>query len=195
MPSRPAIAVRWTTALVEPPMARSMRSALSKALGRHDGDGAAVLAPTSETAMRPVSSAMRRRSASTAGMRSRAGEAPCRALQRGTPSCRRCPSPRTCRRWRRGAFDGVDLVVVDRRRRGTAPRSDGSRCTRPRRSPSIAAAHHGPATSWIAGRSAEAAPMSWAGRSCRSRRRARQRPSAGRGSSPPRPWPSGCGRP
>ena len=74
MPARPAIAVRCTMALVEPPIASSTRSAFSTdfsvmiSLGRI-GDAAIC------TARRPLSSAARSRSACTAGIAAVPGSA------------------------------------------------------------------------------------------------------------------------
>ena len=67
IPARPATAVRWITALVEPPSASSTRSAFSTdfLLTMRSGVSAE---PMSFTAAAPVASAARSRSACTAGM-------------------------------------------------------------------------------------------------------------------------------
>ncbi len=61
------MAVRWITALVEPPMASSTRSAFSTDF-RFTIVSGVSLEPISFTAAAPVASAARRRSACTAGM-------------------------------------------------------------------------------------------------------------------------------
>ena len=67
MPRRPAIAVRWISALVEPPSASSTRSAFStdSAVMISDGRIGWVIR---RTARAPASSAARSRSACTAGI-------------------------------------------------------------------------------------------------------------------------------
>ena len=67
MPARPAIAVRWMTALVEPPSASSTRSAFSTDFALTMRSGVSF-EPISLTAAAPVASAARRRSACTAGI-------------------------------------------------------------------------------------------------------------------------------
>ena len=66
MPSRPAIAVRWTIALVDPPMESSTLNAFSKALPLRILSGVSFRLNRS-TAAAPVRSATRTRSAVTAG--------------------------------------------------------------------------------------------------------------------------------
>ena len=67
MPSRPAIAVKWMIALVEPPSASSTLSAFSTDFGVMILSGVSD-EPASSTARRPVASAARSRSACTAGI-------------------------------------------------------------------------------------------------------------------------------
>ncbi len=67
MPARPAIAVRCRTALVEPPIAISTRSAFSTDGGVTMRSGVRPEA-ASRIAARPVASAARSRSACTAGI-------------------------------------------------------------------------------------------------------------------------------
>ena len=66
-PARPAIAVRWMTALVEPPIASTTRSAFSIDLALIMRSGVRF-EPMSRTAAAPVASAARSRSACTAGI-------------------------------------------------------------------------------------------------------------------------------
>jgi hypothetical protein len=67
MPARPAIAVRWMMALVEPPIDSSTRNAFSTDFGVMILSGVSF-EPISLTASAPVSSAARKRSACTAGI-------------------------------------------------------------------------------------------------------------------------------
>ena len=73
-PTRPATAVRWMIALVEPPMASSTRSAFSMAAGVRICAGV-TRERASATAASPVASAARSRSACTAGMAAVPGSA------------------------------------------------------------------------------------------------------------------------
>ncbi len=67
MPRRPAIAVRWISALVEPPRASSTRSAFSTEAAVTSADGRTGAA-MSRIASAPASSAARSLSAWTAGI-------------------------------------------------------------------------------------------------------------------------------
>ena len=66
-PTRPAMAVKWMMALVEPPMARSTRRAFSMASAVSTRSGV-IRDSASRTAASPVASPARSRSAWTAGM-------------------------------------------------------------------------------------------------------------------------------
>ncbi len=66
-PTRPAIAARWMTALVEPPAACSTRIALPKAAGDSTTEGRRSL-PTAATAHRPASRAAPGAAGSPAGI-------------------------------------------------------------------------------------------------------------------------------
>ena len=72
MPSRPAMAIRWTTALVEPPIAISTVMAFSSACRVMMREGRRS-SPTISTMRRPLSSAMARRRESGAGMLAQPG--------------------------------------------------------------------------------------------------------------------------
>src|SRR5439155_1703070 len=67
-PARPARATRWMIALVEPPIAMSLRIALSKALAVRISEGRGPPPWASSTARRPLSSASARRRESGAGI-------------------------------------------------------------------------------------------------------------------------------
>src|SRR2546430_8124975 len=66
--ARPASATRWMIALVEPPMAMSLRIALSKACAVRRSEGLGPPACASLTARRPLASARARRRESGAGI-------------------------------------------------------------------------------------------------------------------------------
>ena len=146
------------------------------------------------TARRPLASAR----AHAVGMRGRdrcaAPAAPCPAPRRGRPSCSPCPSPCRCRRSARAApLTSSICVVVDLGRRGARPRSAGSRCTRRAARPCGGRrASARPVTHDRRHVGASRRPSAAPGRSCRSRRSARPRRAAARGSSPRCPSPSGC---
>ena len=85
MPARPAMAVRWMMALVEPPIAISTRSAFSTDFSRDDLAGRMGL-PISATPRGRWLPPPRRRAGMHGGNRGRAGQGTCPASRR----CRPC---------------------------------------------------------------------------------------------------------
>ena len=161
MPSRPAIAVRWMIALVEPPIASSTRSAFSTdfavmiRLGRRS-------VPISSTARRPLASAARRRSACTAGIAAVPGSvmpsaSAIEAMVLAVPITAQVPAvvarlPSTSSISSSETFAGAVF-------RPEAPAVGAG--AEPLAVDAIGSI--GPPTSWIAGRSADAAPINCAG--------------------------------
>ena len=130
MPSRPAIAVRWMIALVEPPIASSTRSAFSTdfcgddLVGRQPG-----LAPARPRA-RPLASATRSRSACTAGMAAVPGSAmpsasAMQAMVLAVPITAQVPAVVARLPSTSSISSRVDLAGAV-----ASPRSGGSRCRR-----------------------------------------------------------------
>ncbi len=140
-PARPAIAVRWMIALVEPPMASSTRSAFSTDFGVMISLGR-IGELANATARAPLASAARRRSACTAGIAALPGSA--------MPSA--------------SAIDAiVDAVPITAQVPAVVAQKRRQSVHAPRRSPRYEVGIIGPARSCTAGRSAETAPMSCAG--------------------------------
>ena len=161
MPKRPAIAVRWTTAFVEPPIAINTRKAFSTDFSVISCDGRIGL-PISATAARPVISAATRRSACTAGMAAVPGSdipsvSAMQAIVLAVPITAQVPAvtesrPSTC--WISAASTEPARNFCQKLRQSVQA---------PRRWPLWRPVIIGPVTSWIAGRLADAAPISCAG--------------------------------
>ncbi len=161
MPRRPAIAVRWMIALVDPPMASSTRSAFSTDfpvtiwLGRIGCDA-------SSTARRPDASAARSRSACTAGMAAVPGSAmpsasAIDAIVLAVPITAQVPAVVA-------RFASISRICSA----STLPARNCAQKRRqsvhaPRRSPWNDVGIIGPAIRYTAGTSADIAPMSCAG--------------------------------
>ena len=120
-------------------------------------------ARASATARSPVASA-RAQPIGVHGRESRrCRAAPSRAPRRAGHRAGRAHDGAGARRGREVALDPLDLLARRRRRRGSAPRSAGNRCRRRAARRGARPVIIGPATSWIAGTPADAAPMSCAG--------------------------------
>ena len=192
MPSRPATAVRCTMALVEPPTAISTRMAFSTDFSVMTWRG---VMPARDQPHRRLAGLLRRDQ--PVGMHGRdgggAGQRHAERLGDAGHGRGRAHHRAGAGRHRQPPLDRLDLVRVDRCRRGTSPRSRGSRCRRRAAGPC-----GGRSTSARSRAGSPAArprprPSAAPARSCRSRRSAPPRPSAGRRSSPRCPSPSGCG--
>ena len=195
MPSAAApSAVRWTSALVEPPIACSTRQRVARtrrsvmiSLGRR-----ALLFAISAARL-PVASAMRRRSAVRRRDRAAAGQRHAQRLDDAAPWCWRCPSP--CRCPSVGASRSLTISISASSivpARYCAPQAAAVGAGAEHLA-LVVADQHRPDRQHDrghvgAGRAPSAAPAG----SCRSRRSAPPRPSAGRGSSPRCPSTSGC---
>ena len=194
MPARPAIAVRCTIALVEPPIASSTRSAFST-------DFSVMICARPQRRSRPARTARapaRLGGAQAVGVHRRESPrcraAPCRAPRRSRPWSRRCPSPRRCRRWWRGCLRSssiplrIHLARAMHRPEAPAVGAGAEALAAGTRSASSARRGAAPPA-----RRPKPRPSAARARSCRSRRPAPPRPSAARGSSPRRRSTSGCG--
>ena len=161
MPALPAIAVRCRTALVEPPIAISTLRAFSTDCGVTMRSGVSPLR-ASCIAARPVASAARSRSAWTAGIAALPGRIMPRAsatpaIVLAVPITAQVPAvvarlPSIS--WiSSGSISPARYLAQNRRQSVQAPS----------RSPCQRDVIMGPATTPIAGRLAEIAPISWAG--------------------------------
>ncbi len=160
-PARPAIALRWTTALVEPPRAwRTVIAFLIEAsLSTSVGRGPAL---ARSTAARPAVSAIRAWRASAAGIAAAPGNvkpsvSASEAIVDAVPMVEQWPAERTMTSSRRRWSARVDVparTVSDVRQQSVHV---------PTSCPSNLALSCGPPGTMIAGRSALIAPMSIAG--------------------------------
>ena len=161
MPARPAMAVKCSTALVEPPIAISTRSAFSTDRGVTIRSGVRPLR-ASRIAARPVASAARSRSAWTAGIAALPGRIMPRAsaieaIVLAVPITAQVPAVVA----RLPSISRISSVSISPARYLAQKRRQSVQA--PSRSPCQREVIMGPATSPIAGRLAEIAPISWAG--------------------------------
>ena len=192
-PTRPAMARRWITALVDPPMAALVRMAFSNASFTSTSDGFRS-SLTICTIRRPDSCAITRRRHVHGRDRRVARQRHAQRLGHATPWWRRCPSccttppsgssrprPRRTRPW-----SWCPAFTASEKRQRCGARADPLAL--------VVAVQHRPAGDDDArevGRGgAPSAATAW---SCRSPRAARSRPSAGRASPPRPPSRRGCG--
>src|SRR5919199_1624467 len=161
MPRRPAMAVRWITALVEPPSAIIVRIAFSKAPRVMTSPGRIPSRPVS-TIGRPTASAMRSRRASGAGIAAEPGRAipsasAMAAIVDAVPITVQWPSerliPSSSSRMASSSIVPARYSAQKRRQSEHAPRLS------PRKRP----LRCGPPVSMMAGTFALAAPIIWAG--------------------------------
>src|SRR4051812_40726623 len=161
MPSRPAMAVRCTMALVEPPTAISTRMAFSTDFSVMTWRGVMRLS-ISCTAALPVSSAATSRSACTAGIAAVPGsDMPSasvrQAIVEAVPITAQVPAVTESRP---STVSISSESTEPARYLAQKPRQS---VQAPSRWPLGRPVDIGPVTSWMAGSPAEAAPISWAG--------------------------------
>ena len=143
-------------------MASSTRNAFST---DRCGDDAARLDRRTRRARRPRARRPPPRAADPHGPQ---GSRPCPAAScpappRPQPSCWPCPSPRRCPRWSRDCLRSRRSPPARPRRARYFAQNRRQSVHAPRRSPRYDVGSIGPARSWIAGTSADAAPISCAG--------------------------------